>query len=59
MSVRYNDGDVEYVNRDKLDTIANEFIIRISEIGFKFIKTFGRDYFSGVVVRILDNDNRM
>ena len=35
--VRYNDGDVEDVTRDKLDTIDNEGSIGIGEIGFKFI----------------------
>ena len=40
---RYDDGDVEDVTRDDLDTIPNEGSIGIGEIGFKFIKIIGRD----------------
>ena len=41
--VRYNDRDVDDVTRDELDTIYDECSIGIGKIGFKFIKTFGRD----------------
>ena len=40
---RYDDGDVEDVTRDDLDTIPNEGSIGIGEIGFKFIKIIGRN----------------
>ena len=57
--VRYDDGDVEDFTRDELDTIANEGSIEINEIGFKFIKKFGRGCLSGVVVGILDNEEHV
>ena len=57
--VKYNDGDVDDVSCDKLDTIADEGSIGIGEIGFKFIKNIGRYCFSGMVVRILDNEKRV
>ena len=57
--IRYNEGGVEDVTYDKLDTIANEGSIEINEIGFKFIKKFGRGCLSGVVVGILDNEEHV
>ena len=57
--VRYDDGDVEDVTHDKLYTIADEGSIGIGEIDSKLIKCFGRYYFSGVVVRILENEKRV
>ena len=53
--VRYYERYFDDVTCYELDTIADEGSIGIGEIGFKFIKTFVRDYFSGVVVSILDN----
>ena len=53
--IRYNEGGVEDVTYDKLDTIANANSIGIDEIGFKFTKTIGGDNISGVVARILEN----
>ena len=41
--VRYNDRDVDDVTHYELDKIYDEGSIGIGEIGFKFIKTFGRD----------------
>ena len=51
--IKYDDKDVEDATRDELDTISDEGSIGINEIGLKFIKKFGRGYFSGVAVRIL------
>ena len=57
--IRCNGRDVLDVTHEKLDTIADEGSIGICELGFKFIKKFGIDYFSGVVVSILENEKRV
>ena len=57
--VSCNDRDVEDVSCDKLDTTSDEVSIGIGGIGFKFIKTLGRNYLSGVVVRILENEKEL
>ena len=42
--VRYYERYFDDVTCYELDTIADEGSIGIGEIGFKFIKKFGRDY---------------
>lgn len=51
--VRYEDGDVEDNTLEDLAAYAVDASIPIDNIGYKFVKKFGRDPFNGVVQRVL------
>ena len=58
--VLYEDGDEEDLTQDELDLYSAEASIAIGDVGFRFIKKFGRHgYFSGKVIEIQSNEKRM
>ena len=58
--VLYEDGDEEDLTQEELDLYSAEASIAIGDVGFRFIKKFGRNgYFSGKVIEIQSNEKRM
>eukprot|EP00957_Ditylum_brightwellii_P210085 15364552-Ditylum_brightwellii.AAC.2 len=58
--VMYKDGDVEDLTQEDFDSFNAEASVPIGEVGFCFMKKFGRhEYFSGRVIDILPSDKHM
>ena len=56
--VYLQDGDKEVVTQDELDVFTTKFTaIPIGEKGMPFIKKFQGTWYTGVVVRVLDNES--
>lgn len=56
--IRYLDGDVEDITNNDLIDLKTKAYIPIGDIGFQLIKKFNGQYFSGIVVRISEGNQK-
>ena len=57
--VKYKDGKFEDYILERLRKIKCNSKIPIGDIGYRFVKKFGRDYFSGKVMQVLPGGKRI
>ena len=47
------------MTRLEMESILEQSNLPIGDVGFRFIKKFGKHYFSGKVVKIIQNEKRV
>ena len=57
--VRFEDGDMEDMTLREFRESQEEASIPIGEVGFKFIKKFQGDWYTGEVIRVMGNLKRL